>query len=206
MTITFKTETSLENFKAWSGGADTLNDLINAGEEYLEKAEQYIEECLCSDDRIPTDTEINDFLWFERDSIYENIGLDENGEIPAEETDWDSFQGVRNFLTDEDDTDLRQILKQVRNTASFSYTEIEDFAKDKDLKLERTDFKTEGQPDSVALEKKYNDKVLFCIELKRVDEHYMHRGYFSADVDDYGYTGETCFFLGEVLDGYADND
>ena len=30
---------------------------------------------------IPTETEVNDFLWFERDDIYENLGLDENGRL-----------------------------------------------------------------------------------------------------------------------------
>ena len=28
-----------------------------------------------------TDTKLNDFIWFERDTIYENLGLDENGEV-----------------------------------------------------------------------------------------------------------------------------
>lgn len=32
-------------------------------------------------DTIPTETEVNDFLWFERDYIYESLGLDENGRL-----------------------------------------------------------------------------------------------------------------------------
>lgn len=36
-------------------------------------------------DEIPTDTEVNDYLWFERDEIYSNLGLNENGELEEEE-------------------------------------------------------------------------------------------------------------------------
>lgn len=41
---------------------------------------QYLDEVFCDSDEI-TDTELNDFIWFERDTIYENLGLDENGEV-----------------------------------------------------------------------------------------------------------------------------
>lgn len=69
--------------KSWSGAIDTLNDIENAD---LENAfMNLLEEIFI--DRIPTDTEINDFIWFDRDYIYETLGLDENGEIPHEETE-----------------------------------------------------------------------------------------------------------------------
>ena len=34
---------------------------------------------------MPTDTAVNDFIWFERDRIYEHLGLTENGELPEDE-------------------------------------------------------------------------------------------------------------------------
>ena len=43
----------------------------------------FLEMVFC--DEIPTDTAVNDFIWFERDYIYENLGLTENGELPEEE-------------------------------------------------------------------------------------------------------------------------
>ena len=34
-------------------------------------------------DRTPTDTEVNDLLWHDREYVYENVGLNENGELPT---------------------------------------------------------------------------------------------------------------------------
>ena len=62
--------------KSRSGAIDTLNDIESAD---LENAfMNLLEEIFI--DRIPTDTEINDFIWFDRDYIYETLGLDENGD------------------------------------------------------------------------------------------------------------------------------
>ena len=79
-------ETSLENFEAWSGGRDTLEVLI-------EKDLCYTVEAILNDiyvDGAPTDTEINDTLWFSRDEIAEWCGFSswealENGEEEDEE-------------------------------------------------------------------------------------------------------------------------
>ena len=53
--------------KSWSGAIDTLQDIENAD---LENAFMDLLEEIFSE-RIPTDTEINDFIWFDRDYIYE---------------------------------------------------------------------------------------------------------------------------------------
>ena len=63
---------------SWSGARDTLEDIIKAEKE--EEFMQYLDEVFCDSDEI-TDTKLNDFIWFERDTIYENLGLDENGEV-----------------------------------------------------------------------------------------------------------------------------
>ena len=66
---------------SWSGGTDTLDDIFEHDKE--EKLMNLLEEVFF--DEIPSDTEVNDFLWFERDMIYERCGLDENGEEPMDE-------------------------------------------------------------------------------------------------------------------------
>lgn len=67
----------LKDFGAWAGGRDTLNDLI----KYCNPSElALIENALVSylgedEEEVLTDTQINDFLWFERDAIAEIIGF-----------------------------------------------------------------------------------------------------------------------------------
>ena len=65
---------------SWSGGRDTLDDIFDHDKE--EELMNLLEEVFF--DEIPSDTEVNDFLWFERDMIYERCGLDENGEEPMD--------------------------------------------------------------------------------------------------------------------------
>ncbi len=65
----------------WSGAVDTIKDIQNANKE--DEFMNFLEAVFC--DEVPTDTEVNDFIWFERDYIYENIGLTENGNLPEDE-------------------------------------------------------------------------------------------------------------------------
>ena len=62
----------------WSGATDTIADIQNANKE--DEFMNFLEAVFC--DEVPTDTEVNDFIWHDRDYIYENIGLTENGELP----------------------------------------------------------------------------------------------------------------------------
>ena len=62
---------------SWSGALDTLKDIEEADKE--DELMYLLEEIFT--DTIPTETEVNDFLWFERDYIYENLGLDEDGRL-----------------------------------------------------------------------------------------------------------------------------
>lgn len=71
---------------SWSGARDTLEDIIKAEKE--EEFMQYLDEVFCDSDEI-TDTELNDFIWHDRDIIYENLGLDENGEVITDDEDDD---------------------------------------------------------------------------------------------------------------------
>jgi hypothetical protein len=101
MTITI--ETSLEDFKAWSGGADTLNTLIE--KDLCDKLEQILEY-----DIFPNgceDTELNDFLWFEDDYIAELLGF----------RDWEDLE---NDGEDEDEEiDMELLEKSINNSNSF---------------------------------------------------------------------------------------
>lgn len=74
--------TSLHQFEAWQGGQDTKHAILEAG--LADEAWSYIEDLFCDD---CYETDINDFLWFERDQIYEYLGLDENGELETETQD-----------------------------------------------------------------------------------------------------------------------
>lgn len=65
----------------WSGAIDTLEDIQNANKE--NEFMDFLEMIFCDD--VPTDTKVNDFIWFEREYIYENIGLTENGNLPEDE-------------------------------------------------------------------------------------------------------------------------
>jgi hypothetical protein len=67
---------NLEDFQAWAGGKATLEVLIEKGD--CETVENYITECFSH----PTDTDINDFLWFSRDEIAEYLGYE----------DWDAYE------------------------------------------------------------------------------------------------------------------
>ena len=60
-------EENLKDFRAWSGAVDTLNKIIEL--DRVEEVEAYIEECMTE----ASDTDINDFLWFESDFIFTEL-------------------------------------------------------------------------------------------------------------------------------------
>ena len=62
---------------SWSGALDTLKDIEEADKE--DELMYFLEDIFA--DTTPTETEVNDFLWHERDYIYESLGLDENGRL-----------------------------------------------------------------------------------------------------------------------------
>ena len=70
-----KTETTLKNFDFWSGAKDTIKYLT---ESELETIESYLEELYPEG---MTDTELNDFIWFEDNTIAEWLGYNDFDEI-----------------------------------------------------------------------------------------------------------------------------
>ena len=63
----------IRDFEAWSGGKDTLQEIIS-----LDKSGELQEliEDMCYDTW--TETELNDFLWHDRDYIYECLDIKYN--------------------------------------------------------------------------------------------------------------------------------
>lgn len=80
----YTVEESLRNFNFWSGAKDTVDVLTL---EQIDTIESMLEDCMGEE---VSDTDINDFFWFERDTIAEWLGFSswdalENGEEEEEE-------------------------------------------------------------------------------------------------------------------------
>ena len=67
----------------WSGAVDTITDIQNANKE--NEFMDFLEMVFMDREETPTETEVNDFIWFEREYIYEHLGLTEDGELPEDE-------------------------------------------------------------------------------------------------------------------------
>ena len=96
--MTYTVETSLADFPAWSGGKDTLDVLIE--KDLCDTVEAILNDIYV--DGAPTDTEINDTLWFSRDEIAEWCGFSswealENGEEEEEEETAEEEAEENNF-------------------------------------------------------------------------------------------------------------
>jgi len=79
-TMKYTNEFDINTFNFWSGAKDTVDDIQRAGK--MEELGTLIEDTFSYDAEPPSETDINDFVWFERDFIYESLGLDENGNLP----------------------------------------------------------------------------------------------------------------------------
>ena len=83
--MVYSKEFSVDTFPFWSGAKDTVKDVREARK--MDELQLLIEEMFADKETPPTETEINDFVWFERDFIYDRLGLDENGELHDEDED-----------------------------------------------------------------------------------------------------------------------
>ena len=77
MTITY--ELDLNRFEAWSGAVDTLERIQREGK--CAELENILEE-LYPDGM--TETELNDLLWFDSESVYEWLGIRSEEQIEKE--------------------------------------------------------------------------------------------------------------------------
>ena len=121
--MTYTIEESLENFHAWSGGKDTLDVLIDRG--VCDEVEEFLDQTLYeTSEGTPNETQINDFLWFERDAIAEYLGYE----------DWDAFENGEEIYKDINGVKL-EISDEVRwddeagydeNGSMITFTIVED--------------------------------------------------------------------------------
>lgn len=74
----YQAEETIHNFPFWSGAKDTIAELTH---NEMNSLEQLIEEVLYDGVELPTDTEINDFVWFERDTIAQHLGYEDFDEL-----------------------------------------------------------------------------------------------------------------------------
>lgn len=83
--MVYSKDFSVDSFEFWSGAKDTVEDVRKAGK--MDDLQSLIEEVFADSETPPTETAINDFVWFEREFIYSRLGLDENGELPDGDED-----------------------------------------------------------------------------------------------------------------------
>ena len=66
---------------SWSGAVNTLKRVEEANKE--EELMNFLEDIF--NENIPTDTDVNDLLWFEPEMIYESLGITEEDENEKDE-------------------------------------------------------------------------------------------------------------------------
>lgn len=100
--MTIKSEISLENFEAWSGAVSTLNRIINEGK--CSQLEFMLEE-LYPDGM--TDTELNDLLWHDSDTVFEWLDIRTYDQIKEEleekKAELEDLQSDYEFDTSDED-------------------------------------------------------------------------------------------------------
>ena len=101
MTITY--DLDLNSFNAWSGAVDTLDRIQREGK--CAELENILEE-LYPDGM--TETELNDLLWFDSESVYEWLGIRSEEQIEKEikEAEEELAEVQSNLEDDLDDDEL----------------------------------------------------------------------------------------------------
>ena len=130
MTITY--ELDLNSFEAWSGAKDTLDRIQREGK--CAELENILEE-LYPDGM--TETELNDLLWFDSESVYEWLGIRSEEQIEKEIKEAEEeLEEVQSNL--EDDLDDDELTTEERAEIIESYQPDIDEIKERivDLKEE----------------------------------------------------------------------
>ena len=90
----------------WSGAVDTITDIQNANKE--NEFMDFLEMVFMDREEPPTETEVNDFIWFEREYIYEHLGLTEDGELPEDEMEETLNESIESLKIEDDFEDFCQ--------------------------------------------------------------------------------------------------
>lgn len=77
MTVTIEITNEELKYKLWSGALDTLEDLTD---DEIEQIMSILEDAYCLEEPMSL-TELNDFFWFERDTIAEWLGYESFDEL-----------------------------------------------------------------------------------------------------------------------------
>ena len=88
----------------WSGAVDTITDIQNANKE--NEFMDFLEMVFMDREEPPTETEVNDFIWFEREYIYEHLGLTEDGELPEDEMEVNFNKSIKSLENKEEFVDF----------------------------------------------------------------------------------------------------
>ena len=67
----FTQEFNVGTFHFWSGAKDTIEDVKKANK--MDELQTLIEDYFA--DQTPTKTQVNDFVWFQRDFIFEQLEI-----------------------------------------------------------------------------------------------------------------------------------
>lgn len=95
----YKECNSIYDFEFWAGAENTISSICAANKE--DEFWDFIEEYFDGYDSI-SETELNDFVWFESDYIYEHIGLTEDGELPEDEEEEDEEEDEEDLSAEDD--------------------------------------------------------------------------------------------------------
>ena len=67
----FTQEFNVDTFQFWSGAKDIIEDIKKA--KKMDELQTLIEDYFA--DQTPTKTQVNDFVWFQRDFIFEQLEI-----------------------------------------------------------------------------------------------------------------------------------
>ena len=153
-------KTEVEGFSwllnnCWSGAIDTLNTIMeyNKEDEFMDYLEEMFFE---SSYEIPTMTELNDFLWFDDQTIFEDLGINEdNDEEDYEDLDEEEYK-ITDIEWDLDDLDDEEKEEEEKDLPKMIYIDKKDV--DYDL-------------DNIA--EYLSDNYGFCVKSFNIDEDYI---------------------------------
>ena len=117
-------EESLRNFNFWSGGKDTADSLSC---EQIDKIEEMMEECEPAEGW--SDTDINDFFWFETETIAEWLGY-RNADAMFNDDDLDWEEHYNELLKEKFPNDDNELIAEFVRYEVCDNTDDDDVVND----------------------------------------------------------------------------
>jgi len=107
----------------WGGAEDTIEALTN---KQLNVLEDHIESLFADDDEIPSAKDVNDFIWFETDTIAQWFGL----------KDWEELLTVNEepYLTWYRNTDTGEIVSEDDLNEEYTEATGDELADERDVR------------------------------------------------------------------------